>query len=299
MEGNRIKLSGGFHNDVYLIEGKDIVERISEKGKTEDIVLQEIEWMNFLYERGVALPKPHTSLKVENGRVITYFKYIHGEHIDVTNIRHWNTTTFKQLGRILGRMHFLSKGFEVDIKHRPVWSVENPDVYGIRENLSPWMAEKYDRLMEGLLSFNITRDTFGLIHNDFHQGNIMINKDGSLTIIDFDESSFNWFAQDIGALFYHAYWQHSSFNGDNDTFSKTFLEQFFLGYQEENNLNKDVISQLPTFLKLREIFLYQLFHKKWDMDNLEDWQEYTLRDLEYKIKNNIPYGDITDFSIYV
>ncbi|QOR67129.1 phosphotransferase [Cytobacillus suaedae] len=299
MKGNRIRLSGGFHNDVFLIEGEDIVERISDQGKSEDMVLQEIEWMNFLYERGVALPKPNMSLKVEDGRVRSYFQYIRAEHIDVTNITHWNGTTFKQLGRILGKMHSLSKEFEIDIKHRPVWTVENPDVFGIRENLSPWMAEKYDRLMDSLTSYETTPDTFGLIHNDFHQGNVMINKEGKLTIIDFDECAFNWFAQDIGVIFYHAYWQHCSFNGNASTFSKTFLEHFFLGYQEENILHYDVINQIPTFLKLREIFLYQLFHKKWDMENLEEWQRYTLHDLEYKIKLSTPYGGITDFVIYV
>ena len=34
----------------------------------------------------------------------------------------------------------------------------------------------------------------------------------------------------------------------------------------------------------------------WIMDKLEEWQRYTIHNLEYNIKNGVPYGDITDFS---
>jgi hypothetical protein len=35
------------------------------------------------------------------------------------------------------------------------------------------------------------------------------------------------------------------------------------------------------------------------MNHLEDWQDYTLHDLEDKIKNQVPYAGINDFSIYL
>ncbi|WP_019413824.1 phosphotransferase enzyme family protein [Paenisporosarcina sp. TG20] len=276
MDEIRIKFNGGFHNDVFYIKGKNKVVRISDYKKTKEMVLQEIDWMSFLYGKGVAVPKPEMTLVSEEDRVRTYFEFIKGEQVDVTNVTQWNVKTFEHLGRILGRMHSLSKEFETEVINRPKWTVGNPDVFGIRKNLSQQKRESYDKLMQSLLSYDITPDTFGLIHNDFHQGNIIIGEEERITTIDFDECSFNWFAQDIAVVFYHAYWQHSSFNNNIDTFSQTFMSHFFTGYRTENQLHRDTMKQIPTFLKLREIFLYQLFIQKWDMDKLEEWQKYNL-----------------------
>jgi len=295
----RVRLDGGFHNDVFYIEEKGKVVRMSNAGKTKEMVLQEIEWMNFLYEQEVAVPKPEMHLEDENGRVRAYFGFVKGDMMDVTNVLHWNEKVFEQWGKTLGRMHLLSKRFKVEEIHRPVWTVENTDVFGIRANLSSWLRDRYDRLMQSLCAFDSMESTFGLIHNDFHQGNLIITNDGTITTIDFDDCAFNWYAQDIAVAFYHAYWQHSSYNGDIKAFPQTFMNHFLAGYQAENLLNEDIVEQIPIFLKLREIFLYQLFTRKWDKNNLEEWQKYTMLDLEEKIKNKIPYAGISDFSIYV
>ncbi|MEY8347951.1 phosphotransferase [Bacillus cereus] len=296
---NRVRLNGGFHNDVFYMKEKERVVRISDKSKTKEMVLQEIEWMNFLYEKGVHVPKLVMPLGCEEKRVKTYFEFIKGNQIDVTNKSHWNEKVFKKIGKILGRMHALSKEFKLQVIQRPEWKVENPDVFNIRGKLDPWMKEKYEKLLYNLTSYSITPDTFGLIHNDYHQGNLIINEEGRITTIDFDECAYNWYAQDIAVVFYHAYWQHSSFNGNTHSFCDLFMSNFFAGYKTENMLHKDIIIQIPIFLKIREIYLYQLFMQKWDMNNLEEWQAYTLHSLEDKIKNQVPYAGINDFSVFL
>ncbi|MFZ3591287.1 hypothetical protein ACOI1C_19110 [Bacillus sp. DJP31] len=50
MDENRTSLSGGFHNDVFHIKETGKVVRLSNNEKTMEMVYQEIEWMNFLYE---------------------------------------------------------------------------------------------------------------------------------------------------------------------------------------------------------------------------------------------------------
>lgn len=85
-------------------------------------------------------------------------------------------------------------------------------------------------------------------------------------------------------------WTGLSFNPGRTTLPADFLENFLKGYSEENNLKEQIIDQIPMFLKLREIFLYWLFHQRWDLSNLEDWQEYTLVQLRKNIENDIiPY----------
>lgn len=298
MVDNRIRLDGGFQNDVFYLEEKEKVVRVSNARKTKEMILQEIEWMNFLYEHGVAIPKPEMDLEKEEGRIRAYFEFIEGDLMDVTNVFHWKEEMFEQWGRTLGSMHALSKKYRAKEVYRPVWTVENPDVFDIRSNLSPWLKVNYDELMQSLNIYEITSDTFGLIHNDFHQGNLIVTEEGIITTIDFDDCAFNWFAQDIAVAFYHAYWQHSSYNDDTNTFPEIFMHYFFKGYRTENLLHEDTIKQIPIFLKLREIFLYQLFIRKWDRDNLEEWQQYILHGLEEKMKGKIPYAGISDFLKY-
>ncbi|WP_129690609.1 phosphotransferase enzyme family protein [Gottfriedia acidiceleris] len=294
---NQVRLSGGFQNDVFYDEDYNRVVRQSKLGKTKEMVLQEIEFINFLYMQGVNVPRVDRNLGEEDGRVITYFEYIDGEQIDVTNPNQWNIYLFEQWGKKLGKMHSLAKSYKLSEVHRPVWSPENFDVFGIRDQLVPYMKVFYDKQMEKLLEFQVTSDAFGIIHNDFHQGNIILVGNTIFTI-DFDDCAFNWFAHDFATAFYHAYWQQNSFNQMNEQFIETFMPYFFKGYKLENLLDKDIVKQIPIFLKLREIFLYHLFAQKWDLNKLEEWQKYTLTDLQNKIIKEIPYAGITDFSIY-
>ncbi|MGE7891044.1 phosphotransferase enzyme family protein [Bacillus cereus] len=279
MTKERIKLNGGFHNDIFHDKENNKIVRISKGNKTKEMVMQEIEWIHFLLKNGVSVSKAILPLAFEKKRVKTIFDYIQGDSINVTNKAHWNEVIFNQLGKNLGKMHSLSQEYEIKAIHRPKWRKENPDVFNIRANLVSWINEKYEKLLYSLSTYNVTPDTFGLIHNDFHQGNLIINKSGIITTIDFDNCAYNWYAQDLAVAFYHAYWQHESFNGNSHSFSDVFMRNFFAGYQTENILHKDVIAQIPTFLKLREIYLYQPFKRTWDMDHLEKWQEYTLQNL--------------------
>ncbi|PGM55464.1 phosphotransferase [Bacillus sp. AFS053548] len=294
---NQVRLTGGLQNEVFYDEDYNMVVRQSKLGKTKEMMLQEIDFINFLHMQGVNVPRADRNLGEKEGRVITYFEYIDGEQIDVTNSKHWNSNMFEQWGKQLGKMHSLAKNYKLSEVYRPIWSRKTNDVFGIREQLIPNMKESYDKQMEKLSEFRNTSDTFGLIHNDFHQGNLILVGNKIFTI-DFDDCAFNWFAQDIATAFYHAYWQQSSFNKMSDQFIETFMVNFFKGYKLENLLHNDIVKQIPIFLKLREVFLYHLFVQKWDLNRLEAWQKYTLIDLENKINNDVPYANITDFSIY-
>ncbi|MCP1160938.1 phosphotransferase enzyme family protein [Bacillus infantis] len=293
------RLSGGFHNEVFYDKNDNRIIRISANGKSAEEVRQELQWMDFLHRNGIPLSKPAKEIELDGGLVKAHFEFVRGNPVDVTNPAHWNERNFEQFGRILGRMHALSKEYRIENNRRPVWTKENPDVFGIKNDLAGWLEKEYDRLMEDLQPYKLSLDTFGLIHNDFHQGNFIVRENGEIVVIDFDECACNWFAQDLAVLFYHAYWQQDSFIGEAEAFSRRFMHHVFSGYQSETELHPDTIAQIPIFLKLREIFLYQLFRRKWDKAHLEDWQEYTLEDLKRKIKNREPYAGVEDFSAYL
>ena len=40
-------------------------------------------------------------------------------------------------------------------------------------------------------------DCYGLIHADIHQGNFFVDENDNITIFDFDDCHYHWFAYDL------------------------------------------------------------------------------------------------------
>ncbi len=53
------------------------------------------------------------------------------------------------------------------------------------------------------------------------------------------------------------------------------------------------LKEIPHFLKLREIDLYAIIHRSFDVDNLEDdpWVANYMRGRKEKIENDVPFID--------
>lgn len=297
-------LSGGFQNAVYAYQknNEKFILRISHSGRrTKDMLQAEVDWVNYLGSSGVSVSMPVPSLSgdliesvdaEEEEYYVTSFRKAKGRLADVTNKEEWNPAFFQRWGQLIGKMHAATKRYTVNEGYRPQWSKEHPDLLNMRqEELAPVIALKYEKLLANLLEWKKNEDTFGLIHNDFHQGNFFV-ENGDITVFDFDDCAYYWFANDLAVSFYHAYWQSTSFNPDYNDFSIEFISSMLEGYSKETTLHKDILCQIPVLLKLREMFLYTLFTKKWDKENLEGWQEYALQNLKHNIEHDVPYSDL-------
>lgn len=63
---------------------------------------------------------------------------------------------------------------------------------------------RLERLVHELRGLPTDADGFGLVHTDAHFGNVL-HHDGELTLIDFDDCAYEWFASDTAiVLFYVA-----------------------------------------------------------------------------------------------
>jgi amicoumacin kinase len=300
-----VKLTGGFQNNVFQYRfGNELrILRVTNSNHRDlESIKGELEFIQCLSNAGVPVSCPLISAKghlIEEFQqdnqtyFLTAFTKAKGTPIEVTNLDVWNKELFRNWGRTLGKMHtFSSKNYEkFQTLKRPAWS-------GLDERGKTFISSKsieaykaYQNLLDQINAFPTVNGTFGLIHNDFHQGNLFVNE-GQIHIFDFDDCSFNWFAQDIAVSFYHAIWQGMSFNPGNDNFPFEFISYFLDGYSQEKNLHKEIVKQIPLFLKFREFFLYILFNEKWDFHHLEDWQAYTIKDLFYRIENDIPYTNV-------
>lgn len=292
-----VPIRDGFQNTVYQLGNHHVLRMGEGNRRTFSELENELKFILFLDEKGIPVSKPilsnndHWIEKVENVLIVAFEKAT-GAAIDVTDPNVWNTALFHHWGKLVGKMHKAAKHIVLD---RPRWSKEDPDILRLLPKISSnLIRQRYIELLEDLKRFKQDSNLFGLIHNDFHQGNFFV-KDGRITVFDFDDCAYHWFAYDLAVSFYHAYWQASSFTPDQTDFSKIFWKHLLSGYREEHVIDNKMIEQIPIFLKIREIFLYVLFLEKWDLENLEDWQAFTLEDLKHKIENNLPYSDV-DFN---
>ncbi|MEH7439684.1 phosphotransferase [Neobacillus drentensis] len=292
-----IPINNGFQNSVYTFskDGRDYILRLSNRERKSFSDLEnELKFIEALAKEGVSVSRPVPSknnLLIEEvtNLLLVAFEKAEGVAVDVTDANVWTTELFYNWGKQIGRMHKVSHLIQLD---RPKWTKKEPDLLRLLPKInSKLIKEIYTNLLDKLRDFHQDSNLFGLIHNDFHQGNFFV-KDRRITVFDFDDCAYHWFAYDLAVSFYHAYWQASSFTPEQTDFSRIFWHHFFKGYEEEHTIHREMLEQIPTFLKIREIFLYVLFLEKWDLHSLAEWQAYTLEDLKHRIEEQIPYSNV-------
>ena len=75
-------------------------------------------------------------------------------------------------------------------------------------------------------------------------------------------------------------------------FTHEFMFHFIKGYKRENQIKSEWLKEIPHFLKLREIDLYAVIHRSFDVKNLDDlWCIRYMDNRRYKIEHDVPYID--------
>ncbi|AGE79010.1 TPA: aminoglycoside phosphotransferase [Bacillus thuringiensis] len=75
-------------------------------------------------------------------------------------------------------------------------------------------------------------------------------------------------------------------NGNIIDYEHSITKALFEGYQEENELPKEMIDKFPLFIKLKEIFEYSLMHMYWDKEELTEEQVRIINLYRLKLENN-------------
>ena len=166
-----------------------------------------------------------------------------------------------QWGKLTGKMHKAAKDY-------PVWknACEGDDRYGfeaeidafIKMSPNDFIKGKWQEMKERLKALPINRDTYGFIHNDNHQMNI-IASNKEITVIDFDCAECHFFVNDIllpvqGLLFDVTGGMMAPIS--KPEVLKEFYSHFMEGYRTENQLDEYWMGQLGLFLEYRRLLLY-------------------------------------------
>jgi len=298
---DQMKILDGFESFIYQFNknGNGYILRIGHSERRgETLVRGEVDWLNFLATGGASVAGAVSSIQ---GNLVESVADGHGSHFVGTTFHlapgvppwdfGWSPELYVTYGRAIGRMHALTTNYvpKDPLAARPAW--DDPTILDVEANLSicdPLALAKFQVLEERCRQLPKGKEAYGLIHFDAHAANFLVESAQKITLFDFDDCNTNWLAYDLAiVLFYMAVWEE-----DKAGFTRKFLKHFLEGYRQEYRLDPAWLETIPMFLKMREIDLYGVIHRSFDVNNLEDpWVRGYMQGRKERIHADTPYID--------
>jgi amicoumacin kinase len=273
-----------FESFIYEFErgGASYILRIGHNfRKSEALIQGEVDWINYLARNGVSVARAISS---ERGNLVEAINDGQGGQFLVTAflkaagqkpwLAGWTPARFENYGRLLGNMHALAVGYQpVPAWRRPEWDDATMQFMELYLPASEVRAhQKYQSVLKHIYSLPKDRSSYGLIHQDAHQNNFFMDEDGLLTLFDFDDCVYSWFINDIAiVLFYIAMDYEDLGFSTTAAFTQDFMTHFLRGYREAYPLDKKWLKEIPYFLKLRELELYAVVFRDFEIQDSEHW----------------------------
>jgi amicoumacin kinase len=308
----RLYLLGGMDGLAYAFEreGRGYVLKVAPLAADHPEHLprlaEKLDFVTYLADHEVRVARPVRSINgnwaervdvPEGSYVVSAAVRALGHHVNGRNPAEANADLFRKWGQVTGQMHALAKTYKIWRKPADAsepatcimdWQEEYDSFYHWCKDLH--IREKWREVGRQLAALPQTRDCFGLIHNDLHLQNFLLD-DGEITVIDFDVCSYHWFATDIAIPLFFADWTGApKTEPARRNFLKGFLQDFLAGYSRANSLDESWIKRLPVFLKHHQILLYIVFSNEWSK-NRNPWQTNTLKNWRQSILNDLPVID--------
>lgn len=265
--------------------------------RSESLVLGEVDWINYLADGGVSVAKAILS---ESGKLVEEIEDQWGGFFLTTAFVKaqgqapwdlWTPELYESYGELIGRIHTLSRSYQpsqVDWK-RPDW---NDDLFEFVERYLPASEsiakQQYQDICNHVKTLPKDRDSYGLTHQDAHGNNLFVDEMGQITLFDFDECAYNWFINDIAVVLFYIV-QGAE---DGRAFTQEFMAHFLRGYIRACPLDFTWLREIPNFLKIREIELYAVIYRDFDLNNIDDeWCARFMHNRKFRIENNVPTID--------
>lgn len=302
---DQIHLLDGFESFIYGFtrDRHDYILRLGHSDRRSVALIHgEVDWLNYLADGGATVARAVLS---QTGELVEQIEDGQGGHWLATAFvkapgrppqkEDWTPAFAQRYGQLVGKIHALSRHYHLrnPAWKRPEW--DDPLMEDGQAHLpasEAVAAAKYREVRAYLQRLPKTSDSYGLVHFDPHGGNFFVDETGQLTLFDFDDCGYCWFAYDIAmALFYRV-----TGRDDAPALTAAFMPHFLRGYRAETTLDPYWVEQLPFFLKQRELDLYALIHRSFDIATLTDpWCLGFMRDRKQRIAQDMPYVEY-DFS---
>jgi len=270
--------------------------------RSEALIAGELDWINYLAERGVSVAR---AIRSESGKWVEAVEDGMGGHFLATAFFKaqgqppwkggWTPVLYKTYGHLLGSMHYWTRFYQPPEPSwkRPAW---NDDLFEFVDRFLPTSEgvakQRYHALLDHLHMLPIENSGYGLIHQDAHGGNMLVDQAGRITLFDFDDCAYSWFINDIAIVLFYIALDAK----DPLAFTQEFMSHFLRGYQQASVLDPNWLTEIPFFLKLHEIELYAVIHRDFDVDNIYNaWCARFMHNRKHRIEHDVPFIDF-DFT---
>jgi len=285
-------------NFVYDYNDETIVRFTHSGHRTLEQVLSELYFVSYLSCNGVPCSSPVLGVDGRLGYRIdagdSYFAVSAFEKAKGVSPSRENTTkeVISRLGQVIGMTHRLAKSYipSPGIEKRPhLFEDEyylNPEKHFLEGDIE--MLQAFRKNMDRCRLIEASTDNFGLVHTDFHQGNFFV-EDGEITVFDFDDSAYFYFADDLAMpLFYRM----SGVSENRAQIATEFFASLIEGYNKENILSANQLYLMGDFFALRETLLFGLIGRFVDLQNMSPDKKAKLMERRSAILSGRPFLDI-------
>ncbi|MBN1874768.1 MAG: phosphotransferase [Anaerolineae bacterium] len=294
-DGEALRSLGGMDGAVYTYTRAGqgyILKFVPTQADDLPVLIEKWDFVNYLAENGVQVSRPVTSRAGNLVEIVQNSDHIYavfqavkapGKHVDGRSPTEFNTDLFRTWGRVMGKMHALTQTYTGG-EHISHWRQEVQFMTGWCPD--PAVQEKWRAMEAYLATLPQPPDAYGLIHNDLHPWNFLVDR-GNITVIDFDVCNHHWFTTDIGISLFHAAWMGVGGDKDPNAFLPGFYASFMEGYAGENTLDAFWLNQLPRFVDYRRLLMFSVFSNEW-REPRQSWQQQTLDHWRQGILHDIP-----------
>ena len=301
-----IEKGDGFESYIYRFTrgGERFILRITHTyRRTPELIRGEVDWINDLAAGGAGVARAVPSARGElveeiddgaGGRFLAT-AFVHAAGRPPWEVG-WSPALMETYGRLIGRMHALTKKYEPGEPawRRRVWPGDDTaEIESILSAADPAALATYRVLEERVNRLPRDPDSYGLIHFDAHEANFFVDDDGRITLFDFDDCAYNWFANDIAMVLFYKI----SNTDDPPAVAAGFWPHFIRGYAAENTLDPAWAATIADFMKMREIDLYAVIMRSYGIgpDDAEQiphsWTRNFMTGRRARIADGVPYLD--------
>jgi Ser/Thr protein kinase RdoA (MazF antagonist) len=269
-----VKPHEGGRNVVYACEQEGAEAKIIRiaflDDRSREDFLGELDYVRYLFEHGGSVSDVVSSLKGNLLEEIAFrnrtfyisvFARAKGQGLADHNYRYRDgapiTEYYYNCGKVLGRLHRLSKGYEP--VHRRYSFSDKYNAESIERLIPdslPLLKKKLLALLQSLEGLDRNAESYGLVHFDYNDGNYAIDyNDGQITVYDFDNACYCWYMFDLASLWMNGVgWiQFESEAAKRRKFMEDYYQAALAGYRSETGVDDAMLDMLPLFIQAAQM----------------------------------------------
>lgn len=181
-------------------------------------------------------------------------------------IEELSTAQFEVWGATLGKLHAMMHLYQDPrLSARGTWRDHLTQAQISLPKDEPRVLAEFDHIISWLSALPVTETNYGLIHGDFELDNLFW-QDDTIAMLDFDDCSYSWYIADV------VFALRDLFETGVDLSNPSF-RAFIRGYSKHSSLDEELISHLPTFIRLANLITYAKLVRAMDLTNDQDYPE--------------------------